>query len=177
MFDNQRAVALELTNEAVAIAQRPIAERAQHWKSWEREMNRLGRGPFVAYTAAMPVLMMPALSRASNALSRYAGELGSTAILIAAERHRLKTGTWPTTIDAIDSSILSSAPSDPFSGQPYRMERRGCRIIVYSLGPNGKDEHGEYDPKKWGKGFVDDVGGSLWDIALRRQAPIKATGQ
>jgi hypothetical protein len=177
MFDNQRAVALELTNEAVAIAQRPIAERAQLWKSWEGEMNRLQRAPFLAYTAAIPVFMMPALSRASDALSRYAGELGSTAILIAAERHRLKTGAWPTTIDAIDSNILSSAPSDPYSGQPYRMERRGGRLIVYSLGPNGKDEHGEYDPKKWGNGLVDDVGGSVWDIPLRRQPPVEATGQ
>src|SRR5262249_20640539 len=108
MFDNQRAVALELTNEAVAIARRPIAERAQLWRSWEGALNRLRRGPFLAYTAAIPVFMMPALSRASDALSRYAGELGSTAILIAAERHRVKTGTWPQTIDAIDSSILPS---------------------------------------------------------------------
>jgi hypothetical protein len=169
MFDNQQAVGLELMNEAVAIARQPVAARAPLWKAWGAELNRLRRTPFFAYTSVIPMLMMPALSSASDALTRYAGELGSTAILIATERHRRKSGAWPPAIEAIDASILSSAPNDPYAGRPYRMKREEDRILVYSVGPNGSDEDGEYDPKQWGKGVADDVGGSLWEAPSRRR--------
>ncbi len=42
--------------------------------------------------------------------------------------------------------------STPFTGQPFRMEHRDGRLFIYSLGPNLRDEHGAYDPKKWATG-------------------------
>ena len=42
--------------------------------------------------------------------------------MLAAERHRLKTGAWPESIAVLDPEILPSARVDPFTGQAYRME-------------------------------------------------------
>ena len=93
------------------------------------------------------------------------------AILLAAERHRLKTGEWPGSIAAIDPGLLPVAPVDPFTGQAFRMERRDGQILIYSVGPNLKDEHGAYDPTRWMKDGPDDFGTGAWDVALRHQPP------
>jgi hypothetical protein len=93
-------------------------------------------------------------------------------MLLAAERHRRKHGDWPESIDAIDKDILPNPPADPFTGKSSRMERRDGQLLVYSVGPNLKDEHGAYDVRKWAKGVTDDdVGACAWDVPLRRQPP------
>jgi hypothetical protein len=176
-FDHQRAVALEWMNEAVAIARRPAAERPALWAAWEAKRDRFRRSRFGIYAAPLPLLLMPALFTASSAYSRYQCELGATAVLLAAERHRRKAGDWPASIEAIDPGILPGAPVDPYSGRAFRMERRDGRLFIYSIGPNRKDEHGAYDPRKWTKGTTDDdVGAVGWDVPLRPQSPPPVDG-
>ncbi len=156
-FDQQRAVALEWMNDAVAIARRPIVDRPAQWDAWQANVDRVKRSRLGAYTATLPLLLMQSLSFTSSVISRYHCELGATAILLAAERHRRKAGNWPASIAAIDRSLLQTAPVDPFSGQSFRMEHRQGQLFIYSVGPNLVDEHGAYDPKKWGKGGPDDA--------------------
>jgi hypothetical protein len=95
---------------------------------------------------------------------------GAAAIVMAAERHRQRTGAWPESIGAIAPDILSHPPIDPFSGQPYIFKRRDGRLIVYSIGSNGRDQHGAYDPKRRTIEGPDDVGATVWDVALRRRS-------
>jgi hypothetical protein len=169
-FDYQQAVGLEWLNEAVAIARRPAAERPPLWEQWEANRDRVRRSRLV-FTAVLPLLLMPVLPSAGMAHSRYHAELGAASILLAAERHRRKTGAWPASIAAIDPAFLPSRPVDPFTGQPFRMEHREGQLRIYSLGPNHQDEHGAYDPKQWMKQRLDDYGTGAWDVPLRRQLP------
>ena len=62
MYENQRAVALEWLNEAVAIAGRPAAERAVLWDEWDARRDRTRGTSFWYLTAGLPMFMMPALS-------------------------------------------------------------------------------------------------------------------
>jgi hypothetical protein len=169
-FDQQRAVALEWMNDAVAIARRPDSEHPARWNALQANIDRVRRSRFGPYTAMLPILLVPPVSTSSSAHARHHCELGATAILLAAERHRRKMGDWPASIAAIDQTIMANAPNDPFSGEPFRMERRDGQLLIYSIGPNLQDEHGAYDPKKWTKGGPDDTGASAWDVPLRRQA-------
>ena len=50
--------------------------------------------------------MMPHMPSAAEAFSRYQTELGTHLVLIAAERHRRKTGAWPSSVEVIDRGIL-----------------------------------------------------------------------
>ena len=72
-------------------------------------------------------------------------------------------------VAAIDASLLPDPPLDPFTGQPYHIEHREGRLFVYSIGPNLRDEHGDYNYRKWGTKFAnqDDVGAIGWDVELR----------
>jgi hypothetical protein len=123
-FDLQRAVALEWLNELVAIARRPPAARPPLWEAREAHADLVKRSRLGRFTAMLPLLLMPDMSGAATALSRYQSVLGATAILLAAERHRRRAGDWPASIASIDPAILARPPDDPFSGQPFRMERR-----------------------------------------------------
>ena len=175
-FDHQRAVALEWMNDAVAMARRPVAERPALWDAWQANITGVKQSRLEIYAKALPFLLMAALPSSSGAHYRYHCELGATAVLLAAERHRRKAGDWPASIAAIDRSILPSAPVDPFSGRSLRMERRAGQLFIYSIGPNREDEHGAYDPKKWMKDGPDDAGASAWDVPLRRRParPVNA---
>ena len=44
------------------------------------------------------------------AQARYQTELGATALLLAAERHRRKTGAWPASANSMAPEILTNPP-------------------------------------------------------------------
>ena len=168
-FGGQQALALEWMNEAVAITRRPTSEQLALWSAWDAKIGAFqGRG-INRFTSTLPIMLTPAANSAAHAYVRSQAELGSMAILIAAERHRRKSGKWPASIKEIDPGILKEAPLDPFTGQPFHFEHRDGQLFVYSVGPNGKDEHGKYDPRRWLSGKSDDVGSQAWDVQLRRQ--------
>jgi hypothetical protein len=167
VLGGQRALALEWMNEAVAISRRPAWEQPDLWAAWEGKIVAVKRSRFGQFTAMLPVLLVPATHAASDAFRRAQAELGATAILIAAERQRQRTGKWPGSIKAIDPKIMPRPPMDPFSGEPFHLEHRDGQLFIYSIGANGKDEHGAFDLKKYTRGGADDMGARGWDVKLR----------
>ena len=165
---------LEWMNEAVAISRRPAFEQRDLWQEWNAKIVAVRQSRFGLFTAMLPFLTVPATSAANSAFMRVQGELGATAILIAAERHRRRTGKWPDSIKAIDPSILPGPPVDPYTGEPFHLEHHDGQLFIYSFGPNGQDEHGVYDLKQWPKGKLDDVGARAWDVNLRRRPEVQA---
>jgi hypothetical protein len=171
VMDHQLALELDWMNKMVAIARCPLLEQPPLIDAWQTEVDRVKQSRFSDKTATLPLLFAPAVTASASHDFRYRCQLGSFAILLAAERHRLKTGDWPNSIAAIDPSLLPVAPVDPFTGQTFRMERRDGQLFIYSVGPNGKDEHGAVAPGQLAKEGPDDYGTGAWDVALRRQMP------
>lgn len=66
----------------------------------------------------------------------------------------LQTGRYPESADSLDYQ-----PLDPFSGEPFRYQRRGDGFVLWSVGENGVDDSandadgdfvdGEYAPIDW----------------------------
>jgi hypothetical protein len=158
-------------NEAVAIARRPASEQPKLWAARQAKIDRVSQSQFGRYTTMFALMLVPVTSAANTAFIRSQCELGATAILIAAERHRLKTGKWPASITAIDRDILPIAPIDAFSGQPFRMEYHDGKFVIYSIGVNQKDEHGAFDQRRSMTGGPDDLAAAAWDVSLRRRQP------
>ncbi len=163
----QRALELELLNEAVAIGQAPPLDRPRRWTAFDAEILRLQDMPFGRHLFAIPVFMTPALRSFERSTADYKAELAALAVLAAAERQRLAAGSWPATVDAIDPEILDDPPLDPFVGRPLRMERVDGRLRVYSVGANGVDERGAFEPFHDAKGGPDDAGATAWEVDRR----------
>ncbi len=161
-YDYQRAVGLTWMNELVRIAQQPVHARAPLLAELDAEISRTVANRYSALASTLAALLPPAFTAAFDADQRHRTEISSAIVAIAAERHRLKTGSWPATLDAIDRVILPKPPDDPSDGQALRLLKTDSSYRVYSIGRNLKDERGAYDVKKWGHRVLDDVGFTLY---------------
>ena len=103
--------------------------------------------------------------------------------MLAIERYRRMSGDWPSSLEALVPTQLKQVPLDPYDGKPLRYRLRSGGVVVYSVGPDLKDDDGKFEPigrlgRRWAKpseleGL--DIGVRLWDLAHRRQPPKGAT--
>jgi hypothetical protein len=175
-FDFELSNVLDLMNRAVAIARQPAAKRPALWLKWEDDVQGLKDLTFGLFSPSLSVASMHRVTAAYSAQAYHQAELGATIVLLAAERQRQRTGRWPASAGEIDRTILPEPPTDPYSGEPFRVEQREGQLIVHSVGRNRKDEQGADDPKLADHGGPDDVGARAWDVALRRQAEEEEDG-
>ena len=171
-FENQMALALEFLNEAVAIARLPAHERPERRDAWEGWLKEEQAEWHARWTKTMAILLTPGCQVGDLAHRRAKAELGAMVVLVAAERHRLRQGDWPRSVEDIDDDLLPEIPRDPFSGDAFLVHRPEGRFVVASIGPNGLDDGGEYDPMRWTNRGPDDVGAVGWDVDLRGQPPL-----
>jgi len=61
---------------------------------------------------------------------------------LAVEEWRLAHGRWPDSLDALVPDFLDEVPDDPFCENKIRYRRTVDGVVVYSIGPNGRDDGG-----------------------------------
>lgn len=171
----QRASALEWSNDLLATVARPEPEWTPAVRAWEDRAEAMKRGPLSRF--ASPWFFIDRLPKVVGVTLRTRAEAGAVAILIAAERHRRATGSWPATIAEIAADLLPEPPLDPYTGGPYRMIRIDDGLRVYSVGPNLKDEGGAGEEEKRREDHAaDDVGVIGYDPDRRGRAPADVEG-
>jgi hypothetical protein len=83
-------------------------------------------------------------SRTTAAAAQVTALVRAARIIVAVERFRAaNTTTLPTSIDALVPTYLSSAPIDPYSGEPMRYRAQPSGYVIYSVGPDRKDDGGD----------------------------------
>jgi hypothetical protein len=97
-------------------------------------------------------------------------ELRSLLVALAVERYRQTHGHWPASMSALAPDLLTASPTDPFDGKPLRYRRLADGVVIYSVGPDGKDNGGNLD-RGYRAAAGKDVGVRLWDVNKRRQPP------
>src|SRR5206468_10980568 len=105
---------------------------------------------------------------------RHHALIRCTLVALAAERHRLRHGTWPATPAEFAPGYLPELPLDPFGGQPLRYKRLPDGVVIYSVGADGIDDGGRISPTLTQQPMTD-IGVRLWDVNRRRQAPPEPT--
>lgn len=65
-------------------------------------------------------------------------------VALALRAYRLNHGTYPATLAALAPKYLKAVPDDPFAlSGPLRYKRVGQKYVLYSIGPDGKDDGGK----------------------------------
>jgi hypothetical protein len=75
----------------------------------------------------------------------------------ALERHRLRQGSYPPTLETLVPDFLARVPVDPINGQPLRYQLAGLAAAkgkdstsppyrLYSVGADFKDDGGDASP-------------------------------
>lgn len=98
--------------------------------------DRAGGGPFVGPVQGgwIGEALVAHLRREARRACAVAG--------VAVARHRLATGRWPESLEALVPGALARVPADPFDGRPLRYRPGPTAALVYSVGPDLKDDAG-----------------------------------
>jgi hypothetical protein len=106
----------------------------------------------------LAALLMPAVSKSTEKFARAQATVDLARVAIALERHRLKHGAFPETLEAIDPVLKPAGglPHDVISGGPLRYARTADgRFHLYAVGWNGTDEGGSVAWKNAEKTQID----------------------
>jgi hypothetical protein len=126
-------------------------------------------GPKPRYLAALHLgLLEPAIMRVIDAIYRTKARLRCAVAALAAEAYRLKHGKWPDWPAQLVPDFLPEWSTDPIDGQPLRWLRRSDGLLIYSIGPDGKDNGGDRGPDGSRNEGID-FGFQLWDTNERSQ--------
>jgi hypothetical protein len=69
-------------------------------------------------------------------------------------------------LDDLVPDFLAARPVDPFDGQPLRLRPLADGLVIYSIGGNRQDDHGNLD-RQHPRASDTDVGFQLWDTTQR----------
>jgi len=133
---------LRASSELIEIAQKPWPERAA-----------LAAGPIARHSVGYSVNEGPdrVLSSAGMAVMWFEQALGpdtlihdrSSRIAVAIERYRrAHRDAIPATLTDLVPTYLDDIPEDPLTGKPLLYRAASDAYIVYSVGPDGKDDGG-----------------------------------
>jgi hypothetical protein len=154
---------LELMNRAIAIARLAAHEQPAAEKELDLRVRNLPR------TVVLTRLLMPATGKVAAATVRKTASVRCLKVLLALERYRRDKGTWPAKLEELTPKFLSSVPLDPYDGKALRYRRVTDGVIVYSVGPDGKDDGGKIDRSRPTDPGTD-MGFQAWDVKDRRRA-------
>ncbi len=163
-------LALELMNEHLELIERPAGEQPA------AEARLLARIKALPPDAILARSVVPGLGSITDPFRRKQAQVRSFLVLLAAERYRLKHGTWPDKLEDLKASGLKEVPLDPYDGKPIRYRRLADGVVAYSVGKDRRDDGGQVGRYPPGTLPVDE-GYRLWDVTARHQPTPAAPGE
>ncbi len=161
-LENIHAWVLDFTTQTADIARLPSQDQLP---KLEQLADTVVQAPLGAglLLAALPLREIGTTCLQKQALLR------SAAVALALERFRLATGHWPQKLDELRPQYLSEVPADPFDGKPLRFARHKDMVVIYSVGPDGKDDGGKPETlNRMDRKAGFDVGFRLWNMEARK---------
>ncbi len=101
----------------------------------------------------------PPTGRYMSAVDQMFCDLHATRILIALERHRLRTGAYPDTLDALVPTELPDLEPRPRASFPLVYRSTDEAFTLYSVGADGVDDGGLPHPENPHKALIPDGAG------------------
>lgn len=153
------------------------AQVDRYWRAVETELRK----PYAARTPpkASPPEWDPVLGGSSMELStmqvpfaRGRAYLRLLRVELALREYRVQAGAFPDSLQQLVPAHLAQVPQDPFNDQDLKYRRRGVSYLLYSVGPDLKDNAGT--PIAWAAGPTapgDLVAGKLFTRPKNSTAP------
>jgi hypothetical protein len=149
---------LQLMADTIKAADQPWAQGRAAFTALEARHTALPR-----YCAITTVLMSE-YSSVVQKRDRTRAQLARAQIALALIACHNQTGQWPATLDEVRKLVGWDLPLDPFSGKDFIYRQEGAGWILYSLGPDLKDDGGAAFP-----GPADKYGAPTGDLVWSRK--------
>jgi hypothetical protein len=102
-------------------------------------------GPMLPTNWMVPILA-PAVVGGIDGFDRMSSRCDFLQIATQLRAWKVQRGSYPDTLDALTTT--APLPLDTFSGEAYRYRREGEGFVLYSVGPDGKDDGGANAEKR-----------------------------
>jgi ABC-type transport system involved in multi-copper enzyme maturation permease subunit len=145
MFKAESAFYMQAIMRLVDFAKQPYYLIKKPLSTWEKKIAPEAKMP-PRYVLARMVL--PAYGRTLAQQARYNATLDTFKLALALKIYKQQHGHYPDTLAPLAPEVIKELPLDPFTGKDYIYRRESKGFIVYSVGPNEKDNGGVYDPKQ-----------------------------
>lgn len=145
-IDQSKVVAASFLNDAIRGVD-PLARRFDNRKPAEIEARIVElKGKFWLHPySIMATLLLPAVGKTTERCAAMQATVDLARVAITLERHRLKHGSLPATLNALDAAVTPSGgvPRDVVTGEPLRYKPGAdASFQLYSAGWNGTDDGG-----------------------------------
>jgi len=127
----------------------PYYESREDWERLSERLatNRLG-GMLVS-------LLLPGFGRTAELTAQTDAQHRLAILGVAMWRYRLHHGAFPDQLDLLAPEFIPAVPIDPFTGKSMTLHRTaGGKVVIYSLGPDLKDDGGNPWDRRARKGDV-----------------------
>ena len=132
---------------------RKLAAAAKDWKSLGLSMLVGPRNAISERIGQILVcLLLPAISACANAEDRGTMQFDLTKLAFALAAYRADRGAYPAKLADLTPKYVAEVPKDIFNAAELHYRQEGGGYLLYSVGPNGKDDGGKgLDDRKEGR--------------------------
>jgi len=107
------------------------------------------------------VILLPGMGRSSIYSGWAQAKERFIITTLAVRLFRMEKGRWPENLDELVPEYLENVPLDPFGLKPLRYKKREGKWIIYSIGPDGKDDGGV---KKYVRGEAEEGTNLIYEV-------------
>jgi len=143
-FDRDKLFCLETIDNYIRAIDSPpparleIAGRINALVGDNKIYRKGERWPFI-----ISGLLLPPVAKVFNREAQRSARIRLARTGLALERYRLAhSGQLPSGISELIPAYLNEVPIDPFDGHPLRYKKLAHSFVVYSIGPDGRDDGG-----------------------------------
>ena len=104
-------------------------------------------GHYTGKSRVSPPKVMPDLAGMVEraVFARSESKLALVQVEVALRRYEAEHGRYPARLGELKPDYLAEVPADPFGGKElgYRVLKGGTEFVLYSIGPNLRDDRGK----------------------------------
>lgn len=142
-----RSFYISKMTEIIEVCRVPVEQRRAQAKAVEAEIER-----GMSWKRAMSRILLPSLSRGTEAGIRDAAMFRCALTALAIEQYRLDHGgALPETLEGLVPQYLTEVPQDPYCSQPLRYRSLSPGYAVYSVGEDLADDGVEVESNEDGR--------------------------
>lgn len=138
---------LDVMTDLVDATQEPDVATIRRWNAAQ------ARASAIPWYCPLSRCSVPSLAAQASLWVQAVASARTLRAALGCERHRLATGQWPDSLQALVPEYLDAVPVDPFALKPIRYRRDDDRIIVWSIGSNLRDDEGAVSGARGGLDF------------------------
>ena len=151
---NNKLLAIELLGNAIDACDQSWPAVMECGRATGDRLVQIAGDSFSKYRYSGVLLMLPAISQTGTGSARAEAMKRAAVVAIALYRHRLNHGEFPSALQdsALQHGLIAgeqeSLIMDPFTDQVLQLQTTADGFVLYSIGPNLKDDDGSVEAEE-----------------------------